>query len=100
LSSLYSPANCEAFVLANGINQIHLETRVAERLDKVMASLETDTAVCGNGTMLIVGNSVLKSRMALQDTRNVIIDNPVTSVLQKSSVGECCCKIYASVSSG
>jgi hypothetical protein len=49
-----------------------MEADLSERLDKLLAFMESVDGVCGNGTMLILGNSVLHSRFQLSETRLVI----------------------------
>ncbi|KAJ3214930.1 hypothetical protein HDU67_001018, partial [Dinochytrium kinnereticum] len=60
-------------MVVGGVNQIFLEPDIHERLDKLVAFLESHEGVCGNGTMLILGDSVLYSRFGLHETRMVII---------------------------
>jgi hypothetical protein len=53
------------------ILQVLLEPGTKDRLDKILTHLETQDGMYGNGTMLLLGNSVLHSRFALHETRMV-----------------------------
>ncbi len=57
--------------VVDGVSKVALEPEVSERLDKLLASIESHDGVCGNGTMLILGESVLQSRLGLLETRIV-----------------------------
>ncbi|KAI9102819.1 hypothetical protein DFS34DRAFT_610651 [Phlyctochytrium arcticum] len=59
-------------IVVSGVNQIFVELDICERLDKLLAFLESQEGVCGNGTMLILGDSVLYSRFGLHETRMVL----------------------------
>lgn len=61
----------EPGVIVGGISQIYLEHEVKDRLDKLLAYLESQEGVCGSGTMLILGDSALHSRFPLHETRMV-----------------------------
>ncbi|TPX34190.1 hypothetical protein SmJEL517_g03057 [Synchytrium microbalum] len=58
--------------IVGGTEQVFLEPEVCERLDKLLAYLESQNGVCGSGTMLILGDSVLYSRFGLQETRMIL----------------------------
>ena len=49
-----------------------LDEDIRERLDRLIAFLESQDGVCGNGTMLMLGDSVLYSRFDRHETRMVI----------------------------
>jgi hypothetical protein len=40
-------------------------------VDKLLAYLESQDGVCGNGTMMLLGDSCLYSRLGLKETRMV-----------------------------
>ena len=61
----------DAGTLLGGISQITLEPEISERLDRMLVTLESQDGVVGNGTMILLGDSVLYSRMGLQDSRMV-----------------------------
>ncbi|KAJ3326460.1 hypothetical protein HDU76_012907 [Blyttiomyces sp. JEL0837] len=58
--------------VVGGYSQIFLESDIYERLDRLVAFLESQEGVCGNGTMLILGESVLYSRFSLNETRMIL----------------------------
>ncbi|KAJ3300330.1 hypothetical protein HK104_001748 [Borealophlyctis nickersoniae] len=68
----FSKASQDPSVVVGGVSQIYLEADIGERLDKLLAFLESQEGVCGNGTMLILGESALYSRFALHDTRMIL----------------------------
>ncbi|KAH6572843.1 hypothetical protein BASA60_006405, partial [Batrachochytrium salamandrivorans] len=51
---------------------VFIDREISDRLDKLQAYLEGQEGVCSNGTMLVLGNSVLHSRMSLIDTRMIL----------------------------
>eukprot|EP00842_Homolaphlyctis_polyrhiza_P004704 jgi/Hompol1/5234/HPOL_004264-RA len=53
-------------------NKIFIEADISDRVDKLLAFLESQEGVCGNGTMLVLGKSVLHSRMPLTETRMIL----------------------------
>ncbi|KAJ3005885.1 UNVERIFIED_CONTAM: hypothetical protein HDU68_004361, partial [Siphonaria sp. JEL0065] len=59
-------------MVVGGINQIYLEPNIVERLDRLITFLESQEGVCGNGTMLILGDSALYSRFDLPETRKIL----------------------------
>ncbi|KAJ3074851.1 hypothetical protein HDU98_010031 [Podochytrium sp. JEL0797] len=59
-------------MIVGGINQIYLEPHIIERLDRLISFLESQDGVCGNGTMLILGESALYSRFELPETRKIL----------------------------
>ncbi|KAI8907174.1 hypothetical protein EDD86DRAFT_208924 [Gorgonomyces haynaldii] len=68
----YFKGSFEPSVLTGGVKQISLDLSISERLDKLLGSLESQDGICGNGTLLLLGNSVLHSRMSLSDTRQLL----------------------------
>ncbi|TPX72662.1 hypothetical protein SpCBS45565_g00056 [Spizellomyces sp. 'palustris'] len=69
ISTYFSKVAQDPSTVVNGVNQIFLELEICERLDKLLTFLESQEGVCGNGTMLILGDSVLYSRFGLHETR-------------------------------
>ncbi|ORY29463.1 hypothetical protein BCR33DRAFT_793032 [Rhizoclosmatium globosum] len=59
-------------MVVGGINQIYLDPHIIERLDRLISFLESQDGVCGNGTMLILGDSALYSRFDLPETRKIL----------------------------
>ncbi|EPZ30837.1 hypothetical protein O9G_003072 [Rozella allomycis CSF55] len=59
--------------IIGGIRQVTLDFEVCERLDKLLAYMESVDGVCGNGSMLLLGNAVLQSRFPLTEARLVDI---------------------------
>ncbi|KAK5667362.1 hypothetical protein QVD99_005968 [Batrachochytrium dendrobatidis] len=55
-----------------GLSQVFVDRDVLDRLDNLLAYLESQEGVCSNGTMLVLGESVLHSRMSLVDTRMIL----------------------------
>ncbi|KXS20876.1 hypothetical protein M427DRAFT_93983, partial [Gonapodya prolifera JEL478] len=72
--SFYFSKVMEPTVAVGGVNQVHLgmNQQTFDRLDKLLAYFESQDGICGNGTMLVIGESVLYSRMALSETRMVM----------------------------
>ncbi|KAJ3219111.1 hypothetical protein HK099_004824, partial [Clydaea vesicula] len=56
---------------------VYLESEVRDRLDKLLGYLESQDGVCGNGTMLILGDSCLFSRFSMHETRMILHYNKV-----------------------
>ncbi|KAJ3110017.1 hypothetical protein HK100_003176 [Physocladia obscura] len=52
--------------------KIILEHSIVERLDRLVAFLESQDGVCGNGTLLMLGDSALYTRFDLADTRKIL----------------------------
>ncbi|KAI8618393.1 hypothetical protein BC830DRAFT_1226878 [Chytriomyces sp. MP71] len=59
-------------MVVGGIHQIHLDPSVIERIDRLISFLESQDGVCGNGTMLMLGDSALFSRFDLVETRKIL----------------------------
>ena len=59
-------------MILGGISHTLVQSDISERIDHLLRVLEIQEAVLGNGTMLILGDSVLHSRFHLEDTRMVI----------------------------
>ncbi|KAJ3194590.1 hypothetical protein HK101_002347 [Irineochytrium annulatum] len=59
-------------MVCGGLTQIFLESDIQERLDKLVAFIESQEGVCGNGTLLLLGDSVLYSRFGMQETRMIL----------------------------
>jgi hypothetical protein len=45
-----------------------LPADIAERIDKLLGSLESQQKICGNGTMLSLGSSIVSSRFPVKET--------------------------------
>jgi hypothetical protein len=65
----------DPFVISKGINQCMIPSEVSEQIDKLLGSLEAQQTICGNGTMLTLGGSVIQSRMELPETKKVSESN-------------------------
>ncbi|KAI8925798.1 hypothetical protein BC831DRAFT_459476 [Entophlyctis helioformis] len=72
ISMYFGTAAKDPSIAVGGLAQIFLDSDISERLDKLLAFLESQEGVCGNGTMLVLGETVLHSRMSLHDTRMVL----------------------------
>ncbi|KAJ3306108.1 hypothetical protein HDV03_000342 [Kappamyces sp. JEL0829] len=72
LTTYFTRPSLDAFVVTAGINRAFLAADVSERLDKLLGSLETHQHICGNGTMLTCGGSVIHSRMPHDETRKIL----------------------------
>ncbi|KAI8593462.1 hypothetical protein BDZ88DRAFT_474603 [Geranomyces variabilis] len=72
LGTYFSKTAQDPSTVVSGVNQISLELDICERLDKLLAFLESQEGVCGSGTMLILGDSVLYSRFGLHETRMIV----------------------------
>ncbi|KAI9006127.1 hypothetical protein BC832DRAFT_620970 [Gaertneriomyces semiglobifer] len=72
IASYFGKLTQDPGAVVHGVNQIFLELDICERLDKLLAFFESQEGVCGNGTMLILGSSVLYSRLGLHETRMVL----------------------------
>ncbi|KAI9209822.1 uncharacterized protein BJ171DRAFT_485127 [Polychytrium aggregatum] len=72
VTMLFTKAIQDPSTIVNGISQIFLEPEIIERIDKLLSFLESHDGVCGNGTMLILGDAVLHSRFELHDTRMIL----------------------------
>lgn len=71
--SMYFPRLIQDPEMAvNGISRVILDNDIYERLDKLLAYLECQDGICGNGTMLILGNSALFSRFEHKETRMIL----------------------------
>ncbi|KAJ3410574.1 hypothetical protein HDV05_003642 [Chytridiales sp. JEL 0842] len=72
ISMYFMKVSQDPSIVVGGVSQIFLEPDIHERLDKLVAFLESQEGVCGNGTMLILGDSVLYSRFDLHETRMIL----------------------------
>ncbi|KAL2917294.1 hypothetical protein HK105_202958 [Polyrhizophydium stewartii] len=72
INMYFARATHDPSIAVSGLTQIFLDGDITERLDKLLAFLESQEGVCGNGTMLVLGESVLHSRMPLADTRMIL----------------------------
>ncbi|KAJ3035112.1 hypothetical protein HDV00_004334 [Rhizophlyctis rosea] len=72
VSMYFARATQDPSTVVGGVSQISLDADCTERLDKLLAFLESQEGVCGNGTMLILGESSLYSRFNLHDTRMIL----------------------------
>ncbi|KAJ3050026.1 hypothetical protein HK097_008992 [Rhizophlyctis rosea] len=72
VSMYFARATQDPSTVVGGVSQIFLDPDITERLDKLLAFLESQEGVCGNGTMLILGDSALYSRFNLHDTRMIL----------------------------
>ncbi|KAJ1334444.1 hypothetical protein BSLG_007599 [Batrachochytrium salamandrivorans] len=71
VSAYFLEATSSPSTVVGGVSQVFIDREISDRLDKLQAYLEGQEGVCSNGTMLVLGNSVLHSRMSLIDTRMV-----------------------------
>ncbi|KAI8897677.1 hypothetical protein BC833DRAFT_592690 [Globomyces pollinis-pini] len=72
LSSMFSKNVYDPYVVTSGVNQCFVSSDITDQLDRLMGSLESQQCICGNGTMITVGNSVIHSRMSLHETRKIL----------------------------
>lgn len=52
--------------------QTLLQPDISERVDQLLRTLESQDAVLGNSSMIIIGDSVLHSRFSLHETRMIL----------------------------
>ncbi|TPX51606.1 hypothetical protein SeLEV6574_g00178 [Synchytrium endobioticum] len=72
VSMIFKKTSHDPASIVGVTEQVFLEPEVIERLDKLLAYLESQNGVCGSGTMLILGDSVLCSRFGLHETRMIL----------------------------
>ncbi|KAI9339442.1 hypothetical protein DFJ73DRAFT_846630 [Zopfochytrium polystomum] len=72
ISTYFSKLAHDPSAVVGGVNQIFLDQDVHDRLDRLISFLESQDGVCGSGTMLILGESVLYSRFDLHETRMIL----------------------------
>ncbi|KAI8803458.1 hypothetical protein BJ742DRAFT_683162 [Cladochytrium replicatum] len=72
ISTSFVKASQDPSIIVGGLNQISLDTDISERLDKLLAFVEFQEGVCGNGTMIMLGDSVLHTRFAQHETRMIL----------------------------
>ncbi|KAJ3245375.1 hypothetical protein HDU78_009475 [Chytriomyces hyalinus] len=72
ISMYFGKITQDPSMVVGGINQIHLDAHIIERIDRLISFLESQDGVCGNGTMLMLGDSCLFSRFDLAETRKIL----------------------------
>ena len=55
-----------------GLNRVAIDPETAERLEKLLGAVESSQSVYGNGTMVLLGSSILHSRFPIADARHIL----------------------------